>query len=153
MTILKNQIEELKAGRTLAELKIENKKTYYKVKSLSAKLSEEKAFQNGNFITKSDLVEYKPLIIWLMKNKTNYKGFLNLNAAMTILLTRIESENIVFKTKKGIKSIVVGLAISAGLENVEANLREANGLTVLDNTYGNSILEAFTQFKLTALMN
>jgi hypothetical protein len=123
------------------------------VQSLTAKLSETKAFEKGQFVTKEDLVEFKGLIIWLMKNKTNYKGYLNLKNAMEILLNEVESKNVVYKTRRGIKGIVSALAIGAGLEDVENNLRAANSLTVLDNSYGNSILENFSTFRLTALMN
>lgn len=153
MTNLETKIAELKAGRTLSQLKKEDKKAFYKVKRLASKLSEEKAYENGNFISKSDLVEYKPLIIWLMSNKTNFGGHLNLSGAMTTLLKRVESEKIVYKTKRGIKGIVSKLAISAGLKNVESNLRIANGFTILDNSYGNPVLESFTQFSLKTLMN
>jgi len=152
MEDLKNRIEELKSGRTLAQLKKEDIKTYYQVKSLASKVSELKAQENGQYITKEDLVEYKGLVIWLMKNKTNYRGYLNLKSAMTILLSEIESQNIVYKTKRGIKGIVSKMAISAGLTDVENNLRNANGIEITDNTYGNRILEDFTTFKLTALM-
>lgn len=153
MTTLENQIAELKKGRTLAQLKAEDKKTYYKVKSLASKLSAEKAAQKGNYITKENLVEYKALIIWIMKNKTNYNGYLNLKSAMNILLKKVTTENIVYKTKRGIKGIISQLAISAGLEDVENNLREANGFSVLTETTGNIILENFQQHKLTVLMN
>jgi len=153
MKDLKNRIEELKAGRTLAQLKKEDIKTYYQVKSLASKLSELKAQENGQYITKEDLVEYKGLVIWLMKNKTNYRGHLNLKSAMTILLSDIESQNIVYKTKRGIKGIVSKMAISAGLTDVENNLRNANGIELTANSYGNRILEDFSNFRLTALMN
>jgi len=153
MKNLENQIKEAKAGRTLAQLKKEDIKLYYWVKSQASKLSAEKALQNGNFITKAHLVEFKGLIIWLLRNKVNYNGYLNLTNAMSIMLNTVEHENIVFKTKRGIKGIVSNLAIHAGLEDVENNLRAANGLTALDNTFGNSILEAFTQHKITVLMN
>ena len=152
MKDLKNRIEELKAGRTLAQLKKEDTKIYYKVQSLSSKLSELKAQENGQYITKEDLVEYKGLVIWLMKNKTNYRGYLNLKSAMTILLSEIESQNIVYKTKRGIKGIVSKMAISAGLTDVENNLRNANGIELTANSYGNRILEDFSNFRLTALM-
>ena len=152
MKDLQTRVEELKAGRTLAQLKKEDIKTYYKVQSLSSKLSELKAQQNGQYITKEDLVEYKGLVIWLMKNKTNYRGYLNLKSAMTILLSEIESQNIVYKTKRGIKGIVSRMAISAGLTDVENNLRNANGIELTANSYGNRILEDFSNFRLTALM-
>jgi len=87
-----------------------------------------------------------------MKNKTNYRGYLNLKSAMTILLSEIESQNIVYKTKRGIKGIVSKMAISAGLTDVENNLKNANGIEITDNTYGNRILEDFSNFKLSALM-
>lgn len=153
MEALQNQISELKAGRTLAELKKQEPKTYYRVKGLSSKLSELKAEEKGNFITKGHLTEYKGLIIWILRNKTNYRGYLNLKEAMVILLEDVQSKNIVFKTAKSVKGIVCSLAIRAGLETSEKNLREANGLTVLDNTCGNRLLEDFGQFKLRALMN
>lgn len=153
MTTLENQIAELKAGRTLAELKAQDAKTYYKVKSLASKLSEMKAAEKGNFICKEDLVEYKGLIIWILKNKVNYKGYLNLQNAMTILLNDVENKKVVYKTKASIKSTVVSMAINAGLEDVEANLRAAYGFTALDQTTGNSILEAYAQHRLNVLIN
>lgn len=152
MLELQNQIAELKAGRTLKILKIEDKKAYYKVKSLTSKLGELKAAESGNFITKEHLIEYKALIIWMMKNKGDYRGMLDLRAAMNSMLYRIENERIVYKTERSIKSIVCGIALSCGLSNSEENLREAYGFSVLENTNGNRVLEAFEQFKLNALM-
>ena len=150
MEALKNQIETLKAGRTLAQLKIEDKKTYYRVKEMASKLSQLKAASKAQFITKDHLTELKGLIIWKLK-RCDYRGCLDLKAAMTILLNRVESQNIIFKTKAGIKGIVSNLAINAGLENVEANLREANGFSVTDNSYGNAVLENFMQHRLNVL--
>ena len=152
MTTLAQEIKDIKAGRTMAQLKAEDKKAYYTVKSLSAKLSEEKAATAGNYITKEDLVEYKGLIIWIMTKKANYRGYLNLKDAMTALLNKVERENIVYKTRRGIKGIVSSLALQVALNNVEDNLRDANGFDVTTNTYGNSILEGFQSFKLNALM-
>ncbi len=153
METLENTISILKAGRTLAQLKKEEPKKYYTVKGLASKLSALKAEQSGNFITKADLVEYKGLIIFLMNKKSNYRGNLNLKSAMTILLNRIEKTNVVYKTKKGIKGIISDLAIRAGLEDSENNLRAANGFDATKNSYGNSILESFQQFRIDALMN
>lgn len=152
MTTLENRINELKNGRTLAELKKECPKTYYQVRDLASKLSEERAMYNGQFLTKEHLVEFKPLIIWIMKNKTNFAGYLNLKSAMTILLNRVESENITFKTKKGIKGIITKLAISAGLTDVENNLREQNGISINESVYSNPLLNSFQNFRLSALM-
>lgn len=152
-TSLENQIKNLKAGRTLAEIKVQDIKMYYKIKGLASKLSEEKAYAKGNFITKNHLVEYKGLIIWMLKNKVNYKNYLNLSEAMTLLLETVESKKIVFKTKKGIKSIIVDLTIKCGLDNIDQNLRKMNGISVLENTFGNPILEDFTQHRLNVLMN
>lgn len=144
MKTIEDQITELKNGRTMKQLKEEDVKLYYKVKSLSSKLSIEKSRKNGNFITKSDLVEYRSLIIWILKNKVDYRGYLNLNNSMTILLNRVENEKIIYKTKKGIKGIVVKLTISCGLEDVEKNLRESTG---------NTLMESFQQHRLNVLMN
>ena len=150
MEALKNQIETLKAGRTLAQLKIEDKKTYYRVKEMASKLSQMKAATKAQFITKDHLTEFKGIIIWNLK-KCDYRGYLNLKTAMTILLNTVENQNIIFKTKAGIKGIVSNLALSAGLENVENNLRQANGFSITDNSYGNSVLENFMQHRLNVL--
>jgi len=151
MEALKTQIENLKRGRTLAQLKSNDKSTYYRVQGLSETLSQLKAASNGQFITKENLTEFKGLIIWNLK-RCDYRGCLNLKSAMTLLLNRVETEKIIFKTSKGIKGIVSKLAVSAGLENVEANLREANGFSITDNSYGNSVLENFTQHRLNILI-
>ena len=150
MEALKNQIENLKAGRTLAQLKIEDKKTYYRVKEMASKLSQMKAATKAQFITKDHLTEFKCIIIWNLK-KCDYRGYLNLKTAMTILLNTVENQNIIFKTKAGIKGIVLNLTLSAGLENVENNLRQANGFSVTDNSYGNPVLENFMQHRLNVL--
>lgn len=150
---LTSQINELKSGRTLKVLKSEDKKAYYKVQSLSSKLSALKAAENGQFISKAHLVEYKGLIIWLMKNKTNFKGYLNLAEAMTILLNEVESKKIAYKSTKGIKGIISNLAIHAGLQNVENNIRKAHGLEYgVDNSLNNTILDEFASFKINALI-
>ena len=150
---LQEQINEMKDGRTMNQLKDEDIKLYYKVKSLASKLSEEKARENGQFITVDDLKEYKALIIWVLKNKVNYRGYLNLKKAMTILLNSVEKEKVIFKTKKSIKSTIVRMAISAGLEDVENNMREANGIEWNASTMNTPMLADFQQFRLSALMN
>lgn len=150
MKNLETKIAELKQGRTLVQLKKEDVKSYYKVKSLASKLSTEKAYSKGNFISKQDLVDYKKLIIWAM-NRSNYNGYLNLKDAMSILLNEVEGKKIVYKTKAGIKGIVTNLAVNAALENIDDNLRKAHGLSVLDCTNGNPVLESFTQHKLNVL--
>jgi len=152
METLKTKIEGLKKGRTLAQLKIENAKTYYKVQSLSAKLSQQKAVEKRQFVTKNDLVEYKGLIIWLMKNKCNYRGYLNLKEAMTDLLKDIETRKVVYITRRGIKGIISRMAIECGLHNSEDNLRRANGIEWTTNTNGNSVLEDFSSFRINTLM-
>ena len=150
MKDLENTIADLKAGRTLAELKKEDSKNYYKVKSLVSKLSEQKAAFNKQYITKENLTEYKGLIIWIMKNKCNYKGYLNLKSAMVILLNDVENQKVVYKTKRGIKGIITKMAIDAGLMDAETNLRNANGIDWTTNTYGNRILEDFSSFRVNA---
>lgn len=150
MEALKNQIDNLKAGRTMKQLKAEDVKAYYKVQGLASKLSEAKAIAKEQFISKEHLTEYKGLIIWNMK-RANYSGHLNLKDAMTSLLETVEKNNVVFKTKAGIKGIVSRMAVSVALENVEANLREANGFSVLDNVTGNYILESFQDHRLRVL--
>ncbi|MBS3739637.1 MAG: hypothetical protein KGY51_11700 [Psychroflexus sp.] len=154
MTTLENlqdQIKTLKAGRTLKVLKAEDPKTYYKVKSLASKAGELKAEANGNYITKEHLIEYKGLIIWAIR-KTNYNGYLNLKEAMTIVLSKVENEKIVYKTSRSIKSILVDLATRSGLEQVENTLRKSNGISELTNTNENRLLQAFAQHRLNTLM-
>lgn len=53
---LENKIGELKNGRTLSTLKLEDKKSFYKAQSLSSELSFLKAKLKGNKITKEHLV-------------------------------------------------------------------------------------------------
>lgn len=147
------QINELKAGRTLAALKKEDRKAYYKVQSLSSKLSVLIAADKGQFLTKAHLVEYKGLIIWLLKNKTNFKGYMNLAEAMSAILNKVESEKIAFKSERGIKGLISEITIHAGLENAEKNLREDNGLDYGQFTSQNSaLLDEFATFKLNALI-
>jgi len=105
------------------------------------------------FVTKADLIEYKKLIVWLLKNKTNYRGNLNLSSAMNILLSKAENNKITYKTKRGIKGAISRATISSGLEDAEINLRNFLGLDATALTNGNSELEKFQQFRLNALMN
>ena len=151
MNNLKTQIEEIKAGRTLAQLKLEDKKAFFKVKSLTEKLSAEKAAESGNFINKQHLVEYRNLIIFMMTRKGDFRGFLNLKEAMQSMLDSIESGKVVYKTEKGIKSIVANLALQIALENSEKNLREKYNIEPSTNISENFLLRAFQQHRLIAL--
>jgi hypothetical protein len=148
---LQGQIKSIKNGMTMKQLKNDDIKSYYKVQSLTKKLSILKAEANGQFITKEHLSEYKSLIIWIMKNKTNFRGYLNLKEAMTTLLTDITLNNIVFVSKRGIKGIIVDLSIKHGLDNSYDNLISANGIDICrDNTYNNELLNKFEQFNINA---
>ncbi len=152
MKNLEKEIKELKNGRTMKQIKLENRKLYYKIQSKSQKLSVLRAESKGNFLTKEHLSEFKGLIIWILKNKTNYRGYLNLVEAMKMMLDKVENENIVYISNKGIKSVIVRLAIGCGLTVTENNLRAANGISDLTNSYGNTLLEDFWQFRINALM-
>lgn len=148
---LENRISELKNGRTLSQLKTESKKTYYKVQSLSSELSYLKAKTKGNFITKEDLTEYKTLIIFMM-NKGNFNGYMNLKEAMTTLLTYIQNNKIVYKTKAGIKGLIADLAVNLAIENSYINLIKSNSIDLTrQNTLNTRILSDFVQFKLQIL--
>lgn len=149
---LKTEIAGLKNGRTLKQLKLEDVKTYYRVQGLSSKLSQLKAKESGNFIARKHLVEYKGLIIWMMSKKANYQGNLQLKEAMEALLKKVENEKITYKTSKSIKKIVANLALTTGLNNVEANLRKRHGISVTESTYGNRVLESFESHRLRQLM-
>ena len=144
MTNLEIRIKEL-------QIEIDNCGCQYKTKRLKSDLGFLKAELKGQFITKEDLVEYKGLIIFLLK-KANYRGYMNLKQSMTTILEKIENENNVFKTKRGIKGILSRMALTIGLDNSETNLREANGICVTANSYGNEILSNFVQFKLNTLI-
>ena len=144
MTTLEIRIQEL-------QKEIDNCGCQYKTKRLKSDLGFLKAELKGQFITKEDLVEYKGLIIFLLK-KANYRGYMNLKQSMTTMLEEIETKNIVYKTKRGIKGILSRMALTIGLENSENNLREANGIDILANSYGNEILSNFIQFRLNTLM-
>jgi len=153
MTIetLQNQIKSIKNGMTMKQLNNDDIKSYYTVQSLTKKLSILKAEANCQFITKEHLTEYKSLIIWIMKNKTNFKGYLNLKEAMTTMLGDITLNNIVYVSKRGIKGIIVDLAIKHGLDNSYDNLISANGIDICrDNTYNNELLNQFEQFNINA---
>jgi len=102
-------------------------------------------------VTKEHLTEYKTLIIWLLNNKCNYKGYLNLKQTMQTLLSKVENNEIKYKTLKGIKGVITRETLHTGLANSETNLRAANGFDILTLTNGNSILEAFQSYKLTIL--
>ena len=103
------------------------------------------------YITKSDLIEYKKLIIWLLNNKVNYFNYINIKEVMTTILTHAENNKISCKTKRGIKGAITTATIRIGLENVESNLRRENGLSVLALTSSNTLLEAFMQHRLKVL--
>lgn len=145
-------IKNFKNGKTMKVIKSENVKLYYHIKGLSSKLSKLKSIEKEQFIAKNHLIEYKGLIIWILNNKCNYRGYLNLKEAMTSLLSKIEAENIPYTTSRGVKGIITRLTLSVGLDNCEMRLREANGLDVTALTNGNYILESFQQFRLNALM-
>ena len=144
MTILEIKIKELQE-------KIEICGCEYKTKRLKSELGFLKARQKGQFITKEDLVEYKGLIIFLLK-KANYRGYMNLKESMTVILNKIENDKVVYKTKRGIKGILSRMALEVGLDNSEFNMRELNGICITENSYGNPILEHFTQFRLNTLI-
>lgn len=145
------EIERLKNGKTLAQLKKEDKKAYYKVQSLSSKRSDLKAFEKGNFITKDQVKEYEGLIIWLF-NKVNYKGLLDFKQARKEVDAIVQKERVIYKTTKSIKRIVSDIAKRAALDNIDKNLRDKHGFNVTTNTVGNSILEDFQSYKLDVLM-
>ena len=150
-TQLENQIKELKAGRTMNQLKTESIKTFYKVQNLSYELSYSKAFDKGNLLTKEHLTGYKSLIIFLLK-KSNFNGCLDLKEAMSEMLLHIEKNKVVFITEKGIKGIISTLALDFGIGNSYKNLIEKYEIDLLrQSTLNCGILKDFQQFKLSVL--
>lgn len=149
---LELRIKELKAGRTLKQIKKESPKTYYKVQSLTDELSTAKALFKGQFIKKEHLTEYKGLIIWLLRNKCAYGQYLDVKLAMTELLNDIEKKKYAFKTERSIKSIISNLAISAGLGSVYERLVKINEIDLSrQSTLNCKILSDFQDWKLSTL--
>lgn len=138
---LTNQIEELKAGRTMKEIQAADKKTYFKVKGLVSKLGEMKATEAGQFITKEHLTANRNVII-AMLNRTNFQGHLDIRSAMMEMMNKV-NEGISYKTERGIKGILIELARTTGLNNVENNLRDAHEMDAHDNALNNHYLAAF----------
>ena len=152
METLELKISELKNGRTLTQLKNEDKKTFYKVQNLSSQLSYLKAEKKGNFVTKEHLTEFKGLIIFLIK-KANFRGYADLKETMSAILKHVENDKVVFLTEKGIKGIVSQMALNFGIENSRKNLIEKNGIDICrENTLNNRLLSDFQSFKLDVLM-
>jgi hypothetical protein len=150
---LEEQIDELKAGRTLTEIKEKDKKSYYKIQSLKDKIAQIKLEETGNVVTKEHLTEYKPLIIWALKNKADYKGYMNLKDSMQLVLDEVSNKKHYFKNEKDLKSTLVAISVLKGLENAEKNLRYAKGYSQTESTTGRRDLEDFTTHRLSALMN
>lgn len=57
-------------------------------------------------ITKSELVEYKRLIIFMTNKYLFFKGQKNLVAVMTTLLERVEAGELKCKTQRGVKGLI-----------------------------------------------
>lgn len=144
---LQKEIAELKDGRTIKEIKADDVKLYYTIQGLTKKVSELKAIEKGQFITKNDLTEYKGLIIFLIK-KTNYKNTLTIKEAMQAILDKVENENIVYITKKGIKGIIADLTKRTVLHAVWEKRFDA----INDNSMNNSDYNQFQQFRIKQLM-
>lgn len=144
---LQKEIAEMKDGRTMKEIKADDIKLYYTIQSLAKKANELKAIEKGQFITKAYLTEYKGLIIFLIK-KTNYKNTLTLKEAMQAILDKIENENIIYITKKGIKGIIADLTKRTVLHLVWKKRFDV----IRDNSMNNSDYEQFQQFRIKQLM-
>lgn len=106
---IKNRIERLNGELS----RCNNKNRKQNLRNL-IKLA--KAELKGNFITKSDLVEYKGLIIFIAKKSLYYNTNENLKAVMTELLKRVESKQLTFVNRKSIKSTICNSVKSIALE-------------------------------------
>ena len=100
MTTLATRIEAL-------ETKIAATTNKYKAAELKSQLGFLKAEQKGNFVTKEDLTEFKGLIIWAAKKALYYNTQQNVVEVAKRLLAKVENNEIVFKTRRGIKSLLV----------------------------------------------
>ena len=95
------------------EIEIKNSINPYKVKSLKEKLSWLKAEQKGNYVSREHLTEYRNLIIWKIKNSLYYNTQQNVVNVMNILLAKVEANEIIFRTEKGIKGLLMDAVIFA----------------------------------------
>lgn len=91
------QIDEAIAGAT----------NQYKIKDLKEKKSWMVAQQKGQFITAAHLTEYRTLLMWRINQCLFYSGKENMIKAMNILLTKVNNNELVYRTAKGIKGILM----------------------------------------------
>jgi len=88
------------------ETAIVNSTNVYKTKDLKNQLSWMKAKKAGKFITKSDLINYRNLIIFMINKSLFFKSPVNTKRVMQLLLEDAENGKMVFRTEKGIKGII-----------------------------------------------
>ena len=100
MTTLATRIEAL-------ETKIAATSNKYKAAELKSQLGFLKAEQKGNFVAKEDLTEFKGLIIWAAKKALYFNDQSNVVEVAKRLLAKVESNELVFKTRRGIKSLLI----------------------------------------------
>ena len=93
-----------------------------------------KAELKGNFIAKSDLVEFKALIIFVAKKSLYFNSTENLKSVMTELLNRVDAKKLSFVTRKSIKNTICQSVKSIALELCDTDT------------------EDFKVFRLTTLM-
>lgn len=103
-------------------------------------------------VEKYHLVEYRNLIIWMLKNKANFRGYMNLVECMNEILADVEAGKVTYKTVRGLKGVICRHALSVGLANAEKNMREKNGISVLAGAYDNAVVASYQQFRINALM-
>ena len=142
MTNLELQIENL-------ELQIQNSGCKYKIKSLKSKLGWLKSELKGNFINVQDLKEYRKLIIFMINKSLYFRTQSNLIEVMTELKRRIEEDEIIFKTKRGIKGLIVQLCKTISLDLCFGQLGDDMLGTGVS---GYDMRNKFTQFRINTLM-
>lgn len=103
-------------------------------------------------VTRDQLVEYRSLIIWAISKKANFRGYANLAETMTQILADVESGKVEYKTIRGLKGVLCKHAIRVGLANAEKNMRVRNGLSEFAGANDSSLVAAYQQFRINALM-
>lgn len=129
-------ISDIPFERRLRFVTEENCRSKRQLKQLKAKKRRyerrEKAIQEGRFLKKEDLVEYRRLIIWILNKKVDVQCMMNLKEVMQKMLDRVNEEKIIYSSEKARKRTVCDLAKSVGTHYIENKWRHRHGLTLFD---------------------
>ena len=114
---------------------IANSMNPYKIKDLKNQLSWMKAEEAGKFITKEHLVEYRNLIIFIAKKSLYFQSnyAIDLRSLMNTLLSVVNANELVYRTEKGVKGIIVS-AVKSIASGINMNrVEESEGSEIWTN--------------------